>query len=242
MTQTKSNSSMEYWFPIVSDLDIPMPKTEFAIRRQDPCDWFGLLDGEPVSTSEKKALKTCAKELGYPLFMRTDLCSGKHDYLHTCFIESEKELISHLWRLVEDNACKDLYFNSIVVREFIELDWRFKAFHGLPIAPERRYFIRDGEVVCRHPYWPEDCIHFSKDSPEVDGWKSMLAEMNTESDEEVEILTSQAMKIASVLPGAWSVDFAKGKDGTWYMIDMALANASYHLDDCEHMCSFGGLI
>ena len=33
----------------------------------------------------------------------------------------------------------------------------------------------------------------------------------------------------SRLEGKWSVDFAKGKNGLWYLIDMALAENSYHM-------------
>jgi hypothetical protein len=55
-----------------------------------------------------------------------------------------------------------------------------------------------------------------------------LKELNTESEIEVRILTNIAEMVGSVLPGSWSVDFAKDRDGKWWLIDIALAEQSWH--------------
>ena len=49
-----------------------------------PCDL------EPIAIDElEKALETVrveAKAFGFPVFMRTDLVSGKHDWKNSCFV------------------------------------------------------------------------------------------------------------------------------------------------------------
>jgi hypothetical protein len=116
------------------------------------------------------------------------------------------------------------------VREFIYLSYRFRAFGGLPIGCERRYFIRDGEVICHHPYWVKEAIKFYQQSKNWENlpWQMWLKELNTESEIEVRILTNIAEMVGSVLPGSWSVDFAKDREGKWWLIDMALAEQSWH--------------
>jgi len=55
-----------------------------------------------------------------------------------------------------------------------------------------------------------------------------LKELNTETTDEIEILTGYAEMVARVLDGYWSVDFAYGKNGKWYLIDMATGEHSWH--------------
>lgn len=55
--------------------------------------------------------------------------------------------------------------------------------------------------------------------------------MNSEEAPELEELT---IRVASVFEGAWSLDWAKTKNGDWYAIDMALAGSSYHWQECPN--------
>ena len=216
-------SSMEYWYPLIKDLPIPQPKTEIVLHK-NYSDWWSLLDGAPLEKEDKTIIEEAGDRMGYPLFLRTDLCSGKHDYLKTCYVRKKEELASHVFRLVDDNCSKDLDFTSFALREFIELDWQFKAFNGLPIAPERRYFIEHGQVLEHYPYWPLDAIH----SPDRTTWPGLLRDMSYESAEEMDCLIQYSLKVCDVVPGYWSVDFAKGRDGTWYLLDMAEGDKSWH--------------
>lgn len=227
MEEIINKSSMLYWFHLVKELPIPQPRTEFVLSKDD---WWKYLDGERLPEQDIKTLKEAIKRMGYPVFMRTDLASGKHQYLHSSYVDSEDKVVQNLFGLIEQNALRDMWFNTIVVREFIHLDWKFKAFDGLPIASERRYFIKDGEVTCRHPYWIQDAIRFygREKQWEDTTWKKWLQELNTESEVEIKILTNYAEMIASVLDGAWSVDFARDRDGKYWLIDMALAERSWH--------------
>ena len=227
MNEVINKSSMLYWFPKVKDLPIPQPKTEFVLSKDD---WWQYLDGKRLPDQDIATLKEAIKALGYPVFMRTDLASGKHQYLNTSYVDSEDKVLQNLFGLIEQNALRDIWFDTIVVREFIYLSYRFRAFGGLPIGCERRYFIRDGEVICHHPYWVKEAIKFYQQSKNWENlpWQMWLKELNTESEIEVRILTNIAEMVGSVLPGSWSVDFAKDRDGKWWLIDMALAEQSWH--------------
>lgn len=142
-----NKSSMLFWWPKIKELGIPVPKTEIVLQKDD---WWSYLDGKRFSEDDISTLKEAIAKVGYPAFMRTDLASGKHRYLKSSYVDSSSIIESNLFQLIEQNALRDLWFSAIIVREFIYLDYRFTAFDGLPIAPERRYFIKDGKVICHH--------------------------------------------------------------------------------------------
>jgi hypothetical protein len=100
----------------------------------------------------------------------------------------------------------------------------------MPVNPERRYFINDGKVLCHHPYWIQAAIT----KPSIENWQEVLAEINTETTEEVQLLSGYAELIAKELPGFWSIDFCKAKNGQWYLIDMATGEHSWHPEDCPY--------
>ena len=227
-------TSMNFWYPLVKDLDIPMPKTEIILTRKDPFQWWGFLDDDKLSQKDLKILYDTARRMSYPLFMRNDFTSAKHSYQDSCYVPNEAVLERHLYRIVEDSALKDQLMTSIIIREYIPLDSRFKAFRGLPVSAERRYFILNGKMSCHHPYWIHDAIEFRPGTEPVEGWEDMLTEMNTETDEEIALLSGYAEKIATVLEGAWSLDFAKSRSGLWYFIDAAEASKSWHPSGCKN--------
>jgi len=137
----------------------------------------------------------------------------------------------------------DLDCQALAVREYIQPAALFRAFYGdLPIGRERRYFVRDGQAECHHPYWPADAIEraFTINGElvpaiEVDfDWRPLLAELSVESSEEIVLLTGYAETVGrAVGDGYWSVDFMQGADGRWWFIDMAQGNDSWH-PECEH--------
>ena len=229
-----NRNSLMYWFPLIRDLGIPVPKT--ALTPVDRDQLMPVLeDGEDWPDGFEETVKSLARGIGYPLFLRSDLASAKHGWENTCYVESEEELLSHIFSVLEFNVIAGIVggglpYNALVFREFIPLDSRFTAWDGLPIARERRYFIKDGKVQCHHPYWIEDAV--AKGLPKEENWKSLLAEMNREQDAEIALLTSYAKEVSGVLDGYWSVDFAKAKAGWWYLIDCALGNRSWH-PECD---------
>lgn len=216
------SNSLLIWYPKTEDLGIPVPRTH-AITMDDP-DFLARL-------------KDFALIIGYPVFLRTDLCSGKHGWKDTCFVRNPNDLESHVAAVCDANemwSLAGLPYCAMVVREFLELETSFTAFDGnMPINTERRYFIDQGKVLCHHPYWPEDAFneHPSRMARDTD-WRAKLAAMNTESEQEIELLSEYARRVGKVMPEYWSVDFAKARAGKWYLIDMALGKNSYHWPNC----------
>ena len=229
-----TKSSMLYWYPKIKDLPIPQPKTIFILQDDH---WWDYLDGRVFSKQMIKTLKIGIANLGgTPVFMRTDLASGKHQFVQSSFVDSIASVSQRLYCLIEQNATHSLLFDSIVIREYITLNWKFKAFNGLPIASERRYFIKDGQVQCHHPYWPEQAIKFYGDTRQTwknTNWSLDLENLNFETAKEIETLTEYAELVGAVLSGSWSVDFVKSAKGVWYLIDMALAEESWHPEHAD---------
>jgi hypothetical protein len=229
-------TSLLYWYPLIKDI-LPTPRTEIVpVSDEDIGGLFKALDGKGFPEILQTRLFTAAGHFNYPLFLRTDFTSGKHDFLHTCFVQSDQEILSHVVALFEDTLCKDISIGAYVFREFVMLDWGFKAFRGLPISRERRYFVEDGKVLCHHPYWPEDAIEFHHIHGTTGDWKKILNfDLNIETPDEIHHLTKMAETFSTAVPGAWSVDFAKTKFGSpadWILIDAAEAFRSWHPSNC----------
>ncbi len=242
-----NKNSMLYWYPLIKDLDIPQPRTEIVELKASYFELLAILDGEgyEVIESQIEELEEACAKIGIPVFMRTAYTSGKHDWTDTCYVADASILRRHIGMLIEDSAMKEIPIDAFVFREFIEMDSKFTAFgKGMPVNPERRYFIRDGEIQCKHHYWIADAIaegdeawaaHGMSKLPE--NWMELLYEMNLETDEEVELLSNYANQVAEVMEGYWSVDFCKAKDGRWILIDMATGEDSWHDERCEYHVS-----
>lgn len=194
---------------------------------------WDALDGKRIPEKSIAKMLEVAGHFNYPLFLRTDFNSGKHDFRRTCYVKSEKDVISHAVALFEDTIMKDIYLSAYVFREFIPLFSPFKAFNELPISKERRYFVDEGKVLCHHHYWVEDAISFTLGKEPRDNWKLKLQELNTESPEEIEVLSKMATTFAEKVEGSWSVDFAMTAKGDWILIDAAEALMSWHPSDCK---------
>lgn len=212
-----NKNSLAYWFPRIENLGVPVPKTI-------------------ITALEKEAVVAAAKELDYPVFLRTDLCSGKHDWKESCFIESADRIENNLAKVLEANIrWQMLGINPqfACVREFLDLETAFVAFAGeMPINKERRYFVKDAKVICSHPYWPQSAFNNHPARMAYgENWEIKLSELNIADSSETQ-LTEYAEKVGRELGGFWSIDFAKAKNGTWYLLDMALGENSWHWSDC----------
>jgi len=100
-------NSMVYWFPFVEKLEIPQPKT--------------IIIKMPA---KKEDFERAGKEIGYPLFIRTDQASAKHNWDDTCYVESENDLHDHIMSIIDETFM--LPSTAIVFREFLELNYKFK--------------------------------------------------------------------------------------------------------------------
>lgn len=228
-------TSLLYWYPKVQKHcpHIPMPRTEILPVSQELLT--PLLDGEltpEIQTIFAQARMT-ARIIGYPLFLRSDMYSGKHSWKRTCYVPDETSLAAHIQEVIEANEIADFFglpYKALVFREFLELEAKFTAFWGeMPVAKERRYYVNNGVVLCHHPYWPPASI----ETPSVEDWEPLLEQLNQESPVEIQHLTHLTEMIGAVLDGYWSVDFAYATNGQWYLIDMADGYISYHWEGCD---------
>lgn len=231
-------NSMLHWYPLVKNLCIPQPRTEIIpIKSRATFDWGDFIDGK-ATIEEMEQIKDACNKMGYPVFIRTDQLSGKHDWKNTCYVEKEEDLEPHLRALVEESltaGIMGLDVNAIVVRDYIKMDNLFTAFRGsMPVNPEIRFFVKDGSIQCWHWYWVEDAIR----NPSVENWQDLLAETKDGITEKEltqlhEYAHDVAMKIAKWSDSdQWSVDFCRDAFGKWTLIDMALGKDSWH-PDCK---------
>lgn len=239
--RAENSNSMLVWWPKIKDLGIPVPKTEFVpIAREETLE--SVCDGTPLTPGVKDSIaqvRNLADSFGYPVFMRSDLSSGKHSWKNTCFVRKADSIESNILTLCGEHelwTLLGLNYKAIVVREFLELETAFTAFSGdMPINKEFRFFIKNGEVICYHFYWPEEAFnsHPARMAGTPD-YKVKLRELNQLSEQEDKLLNSYARTVGAVMPEFWSVDFAKGKNGVWYLIDMAVGENSYHWPGCPN--------
>jgi len=223
--------SLAYWFPKLQATGVLVPETEWWTT---DADLWTVIDGEPNNGARAflADLKQRASRRDYPLFLRTGHTSAKHSWKDSCYVASEDQLGKSVFGLLEYSAMAmpSLPFDTWVIREFLDLDVRFKAFWGeMPINVERRYFIKDGKLLCFHPYWPAEA--FERTSNKPDNWRELLEKMNEEGDEIPE-LVHLSIKVAGAFEGAWSLDWAKHSNSDWYAIDMAPMEVSYHWEGC----------
>ncbi len=239
-------TSLVYWFPLLKNIAVAQPRTEWILVDRGamrdlvvpPTDWKDL--SPELRRVVMKSIAISGR-IGFPLFLRSDLTSGKHDWKDTCFVEKPEHLYHHLSQMVlanEDAGMVGVPYTALVFREFLELEWKFKAFQGqMPVAKERRYFVQDGEILCHHPYWPPKAIwgaEIDEERVADELWRPLLDDLNFESSSEIHQLSAYAREISEILSGYWSIDFAQGQNGQWYFLDAAMGYISYHWKDCPH--------
>lgn len=228
-------NDLAYWFPILAGTGVPVPRTQYL--RTD-VELGPLLNGEiPDGWGDfLRQLDAAAGMVGgYPVFLRTGHGSGKHEWESTCYVQSPGVMGRHVAALVEWSECVDMIglpYRTWAVREFLSLEAPFRAagYRGMPVNRERRYFVEGGRVLCSHPYWPTEAVERGR--PSDPDWRVKLAALNQQPPGEVALLTGLSERVSRAFDGAWSLDWAKATDGTWYAIDMAEAVRSWHWPGC----------
>lgn len=236
-----NKNSMLYWYPKIKNLDIPMPETEIIKLTSKEIKDYERGEGDCFNLDrlEKEVSKIIDSKFELPVFIRTDEISNKHFWKMSCYLDNKKNIKSNLMEIISGSRLADMFglsIQAIAVREYIPMDTRFYAFVGeMPVNPERRYFIRDGNVECHHPYWIEDAVERGTPAEKLPkNWRQLAKEMNTETKKEVKLLTGYSKKVSEAIEGYWSVDFCRAKKGDWYLIDMAEAEKSWHPSSCKH--------
>jgi hypothetical protein len=229
-------NSMLFWLPKIQNLGIPMPRTEILPLTPREIEIMHSGEGDCFNLDRltDEAKKTISARFRLPVFLKTDHYSAKHFWKKSCFLDNLGNLRKNLMEIIVGGSCEDMPIEAIAVREFIPMETGFTAFsREMPVNPERRYFIRDGKVLCHHPYWIEGAVEKGtlKEKLPKD-WKDIAKRMNRESDGEIKLLTGYSEKIAGTVEGFWSVDYCKARDSRWILIDMAVGEMSWHPEEC----------
>jgi hypothetical protein len=232
-----NHNSALIWLPRIIEAALPTPRT--MIVRYTHGDLVNVFDGEnpPEYIKLCDAVKTACKTIGYPVFIRTDLSSAKHDGPTAYRIDGDKDILRCVYATLEDNEMK-FWLESegpkaILVREWLDLESPFSAFNHHPISREWRFFANAEKVICFHPYWPESSIQFYAGMKEPDDWRGALKILHKVPDN-VEELKAMAAKAAGLYGVVASIDFARDKGGKWWLTDMAMAEGSFHWEECEN--------
>ncbi len=225
-------NSMLYWLPKLRKMDVRIPTTVIVKAEMFPDDE----DGNVLIGYNEDHVEEDADKLGYPVFIRTDKASAKHDFEDISKVKEEDNIHGKIHMLADDNLSKGVFgieFNAIVIREWLDIKHEFKAFHGnLPVGYEIRAFIRDGEIECKHYYWIKDAIEKSSFKPE--NWEEKWKKAKRETMKRWDEVEDTVLQIAQEFDGWWSVDLALTEEGKWYVIDMAKGEDSFHPPSCKY--------
>ena len=236
---TKLNS-LFVWYPLIKDI-VPTPKTIMIPMQKDFESYEKALDsGDDPEMQHliQEAIKAVKLLGGYPVFMRSDETSNKHEWKNTCYVTDDESMKHGIKNILEFTLMVfgNLGFNGVVVREFLDLPHEFHAFSGMPVSQEFRFFIKNGQIICRHPYWFPSCMQ----RVDCEDWLPKLRKIQILDSETQKILDNYAIKISKVVESLkapdnyWSVDFCYAKEKGCLFTDMALGVDSYHYSTCPN--------
>jgi len=246
MNDALDTNCLSYWFPLLVEAGLPLPSTLVA---QTDVTLLELLDGKTPDgwQSFRDSLHDAIMEIGgYPIFLRTGHTSGKHRWRNTCYLSSPEFILQHVVNLVEVSECAGIIglpCDVWVVRELLPTEpiCKLPRYCGMPLCREFRCFARGGEVLCMHPYWPYQAVlkgTIECGRPMPKGLHGKWQEMCRLSPPDLHAIHSIAQRASQVVEGEWSVDILWTSRG-WYLIDMALAEDSWHWLDCPRQNTKG---
>lgn len=239
MPNPANKNCISFWLPRIEDR-VPTPRT--SLIRIEPIRWtdsyLSLCDGgfpeavtvvaDWVKRVGEGSGRSGREGLGFPLFLRTGLTSGKHSFEHTCFVRSADimEIERCVAGLVEFSAMAGFVGLEVGVwaaRQYLSVEpvFRCTAYGNMPVITERRYFVRGGELLYSIPYWPEGALLDGK--PDREDWRSLLPIVQQEFSEKA---AQMAIKCGEACGGDWSVDVLLTRDG-YFVTDMAIAQESW---------------
>lgn len=223
-----SPTCMSHWWPKIQGLGLDLPKTVLV---KTDVDLVLLLDGQlPAGFDDLVVeLQQAAETVGpYPVFLRTGLGSGKHDWSDTCFVPSADQMGQHVFGLTEWSHCVDFFGLATdvwAVREMLPTRPLFTAFGGMPIVREARFFVEGDKVLGWHPYWPAaDTVSYGTGTDP--GFERHVDTLHQFTPAEIDELSHLTRMVGKAVPGAWSVDWLDVQ-GSWYLTDMAEAKKSF---------------
>lgn len=270
-------NSMLYWWPPIAKaiaegaLNLPVPETRIValpestklwhIAMYEDCILAGGEDGdedsggfscrearEIVNELARRTVSVVRESgLTYPVFIRTDQRSYKHEdpWDPVYKAEDEEDLYGKVHRLVlyasEElfvlavNGKIDRVMRAVVARGWVEpetwVEFRDQHLRGTVYNRiEARLIVEDGRVMMGFPYYHIGGLveRFHEYVSEWDyifeAYHENYARIFLES---YPLLREYAERIGRIVPGSWSVDFMLSKNSEWYFIDMARAEESW---------------
>lgn len=134
-----------------------------------------------------------------PVIVKDYAKSQKHYWRDACYIPSAADaagverVVRRFLELQGDSLNEGLVF-----REYIEFDPVGEhGRSGMPLTREFRFFLRDGEVICRAPYWGE-----------------------SRYDGPVPVVADFADAVARVESRFFTMDVAQRRDGDWMIVEL----------------------
>lgn len=232
------------WFQRLQAAAVPVPRTEIVHTALPLWKYFGdggtSLDALQAFFDE---LTAAVQRIGTPCFLRTGQGSGKHQWKDCCYLADVADLKSHVAALVEWSASAGflgLPCDVWCVREMLPVEpvAVLDKYGDMPLVPELRFFIRDGQVICKHHYWPAGAI-CKGFSIEPDNIGEIIEDSRDVYTADGGSALSLAIHVAKAFrgDGAWSVDVLLTKRG-FYVTDMADAGESFHWPGCVHEKEF----
>lgn len=236
---------LSYWFPILEAAGVKVPRTEIVRTNLHLSsilyagdDSYPGDDLDPVRfESFIIELRAAADRIGYPAFLRTGQGSGKHNWRRCCYLSERMKIEDHVMALIEWSDMVDmigLLTDVWCVRQMLPIKpiGVCDRYGGMPVTREFRFFVRDGKVVCSHPYWPRDALEKGgfKLGVVTGNWYEKLCRVPAGIDE-----IAEKVALAFVGDGAWSVDILEVGDDSWFVTDMAEAEASFHMPGCPYV-------
>lgn len=229
-----NRNSALIWLPSIEKAGLPVPKTVIVPYDHHAC--APVFYGQSSTEFERlvEAVAKAAVEVIHPIFIRTDLSSAKHSGPTAYRIGRGEAPGKAVFSTLEDNEMKFWMGrygpSAFLVRQFLELDAPFTAFHNFPVAREFRFFANSKCVRCWHPYWPAESLEEHR--PSREDWRECLTELHqVPKVPELWLMAVAAAKACG--GGEWSVDFCLDVHGKWWLLDMATAEDSYHWPGCE---------
>lgn len=243
---TDALTALSYWFPKLQAAGLPVPRTAIlrmsCAAQQAIMAGFDGKDGTPEQASELKAfcreLEYLAAPLGWPVFLRTDYTSGKHEWARTCCLTRPEDIPRQVFALAGHSELAGIIglpWDTWVVREFLPTQpWGVAPrFGNMPLCREFRFFVDGPAIACWHPYWPLEALEQGEvDDPDVDN-AVLCHEMGKLDDITLNELRGLAAAAGQAVGGRWSVDLLETARG-WYVTDMAEADKSWHWPDCPN--------
>lgn len=230
-----NKTCLSYWFPLIEAAGIPVPKTRIIKMDRDEhrTMFCHLIDCKAGPCPELAKLVGQIRDAAFdivgasqPFFLRTGMTSNKHDWQRSCRVNDWKVLPDHIYNLIEFSECCDMLglpSDVWVVREMLKTTPMFHAFHGqMPIIREFRYFVEDGRILHRQPYWPAHAVE--RHNPSRPDWREVLEKASIEAPLKLDDLV---LKVSAAVPGHWSVDLLETSDQGWFVTDMAEGSRSY---------------